>query len=337
MSLTASPTPAAPAPARSPVAWVLAVVLVAAAASAVVTASVLSAPAVPGGPIVITDDLGRTVHLAPDPARVVALGPNIVDMMVSLGLRADLVGVDCYNSTTAGGLASDYTPAQIAAWSLTASMCVEALPFVPATLANLTPDLVLASTIVSIGQVEQATGVLGIPFVVLQPATLSGILLDDVLLGEIFDQPARVATLNAQLSSELYNASQVVQAAATLPTVLVTYSVDAGGYWTFGPGSFGQSLVDFAGGASIGAGATTPYPELSASQVLAAQPQLIVYAVGFGIGLSTYQGGPQWSSFSAVEHGNLTAIDSTWLTEPGPTMILSGLPALLAAFHPASS
>lgn len=334
MSFTATQTPPKRGGARVPLAWLLAIALVASAALAIFAVATLTPSGSGSGPLTVVDDLGRTVHLQPDPARVVVLGPNIMDIMFRLGLSSHVVGVDCYNGTTLGALESDYTPSQIALWGLSASMCVEASPFLATTLVNLTPDVVLASTIVSLAPLEQTTDLLGIPVIVLQPATLSGILLDDLVVGEIFSEGSAVASLNAALGSELYNATSATASAASLPTALVTYYVDASGYSTFGPSSFGQSLVEFAGAIGVGANASTPYPVISAAQVLAAQPQWIVYATGFGLGLSTYEAGPDWSSFTAVQHGNVTGIDSTLLTEPDPTMILVGLPALLADFHP---
>lgn len=334
MGLKSSASPAPQIPPRFPLAWVVAIVLVSAAGAAVVAATLTSSPSASSGPLTITDDANRIVHLNPHPTRVVALGPNIVDALDHLGELSHLIGVDCYNGTTSGALSSDYTASQIARWSLTPSMCVEALPFVPSTLVNLTPDLVLASTIVSTAAVETVTAELGIPLVVLQPTTLGGILVDDLLLGEIFGTSAAANALNAQLTGTLSNASALVAGETTLPTVLVTYSVDSGGYWTYGPGSFGEALIEFCGGASIGAGTITSYPELSPAQVLAAQPQVIVYATGFGLGLSQYANGPDWTSFSAVQNHSLVGIDSTYLTEAGPSMILDGVPALTAAFFP---
>lgn len=335
MSLNPPPGPARPQPARLPLAWALAFVLVAAAATAVVTASVTSHPSSTGS-VTLTDDFGRKVSVAPHPTRVVALGASIVDLLAHLGLREHLVGVDCYTGTSAAALALDYTPSQIAQWNLSAGMCVEAAPFVATSLANLTPDLVLASTIVSIAAVESATDQLGIPLVVLQPTTLGGILVDDTLVGEIFGEEGAAASLNGRLSSVMANTTNVTSVAASFPTVLVTYSVDQGGYWTYGPGSFGASLVEFCGGAGIGALASTAYPELTPLQVLAAQPEKIVYASGFGLDLSVYEGGPDWSSFSAVQNGSVYGVDSTYLTEPDPTMILSGVPSLLAVLQPGS-
>ena len=284
----------------------------------------------------ITDDLGRKVEVPYDPGRVAVLSPSIMDIVFRLGLRSHIVGVDCY-AAALGGLSDDYSPDQIALWSLSSSMCVQVGPtFVPETLVNVTPDLVLASTIISVAAVEEITSSLGIPVVMLQPPTLSGILIDDSLVGEIFGVNATAQAVNSELSSELYNATALDQSLASFPTALVTYSVDSNGYWTFGPSTFGESLIEIAGGASISANATVPYPELSPGQVLLADPDWIVFGVGFGLNESTYAGGPLWSDFPAVQDGNVTGINSNWLTEPDPTMILEGIPTLVTVLHPES-
>jgi len=317
--------------------FVVALLVVAGVAIAGTAAYEALRPATSSGSLAVTDDLGRTVTVPYDPARVVVLGPSIMDTMYRLGLRSHVVGVDCYAASD-GGLSDDYSPDQVSLWGLSSSMCVQVGPtFAPETLANLTPELVLASTIVSVAAVETISNTLGIPVVMLQPPTLSGILLDEELVAKIFGVGARAASLDGLLSLELYNATEIDGGLATLPTVLVTYAVDPNGYWTFGPGTFGESLIEFAGATSIGANATTLYPELSPAQVLVANPSVIVYGVGFGLNESTYAGGPFWSDFSAVKNGNVTGIDSNWLTEPDPTMILAGIPALLAAFHPGTS
>ncbi len=335
MSFTSPP----PRPPRTvPAALAIVIVLVVAGLAVAGTAAFFvlqpaAAPTPSQGTLSVTDDLGRNVTVPFDPARVAVLSPSVMDEVFRLGLRSHVVGVDCY-ATAFGGLAADYSPDQISAWNLTPSMCVQVGPtFVPEMLANLTPQLVLASTIVSLAAVEQITTQLGIPVVVLQPPTLSGILVDDSILGEIFGKASVVSTLNGELARELYNAS-VLDQSVSYPYVLVTYSVDPQGYWTFGPGTFGLSMIELAGATSISANATVQYPELSGAEVLAANPHEVVYGTGFGLNESAYQGGPEWSQLSAVQAGNVSPIDSNWITEPDPTMILEGLPALIAAFHP---
>lgn len=293
-------------------------------------------PSAPGS-VHVTDDLGRSVTVPYDPSRVVVLGPSIMDSVYRLGLRSHVVGVDCY-AADLGGLSADYSSDQIALWNLSSSMCVEIGPtFNFEDLLNATPQLVLAATIVSTADVEQISAQYGIPAVVLQASSLGGIQVDLNILSQIFPVSAEVTALNARLAAELYNASQVVNNAPSFPLVLVTYDADSNGYWTFGPGTFGESLIEAAGATSISANATFAYPELSPEQVLSANPQWIIYGTGFGLNLSYYAAAPLWSSFPAVQAGNITGLDSNWLTEADPAMILQGLPALIAIFHPGLS
>ncbi len=319
-----------------PVAWVIVIVLIVAGAGVALTAALVSPRSSgPPGQLSVTDDFGRNVSVPYDPARVVAFGGSIVDLMFRLGLRSHLVGVDCYGEAY-GGLSDDYSSDQIALWNLTSSMCVEVEPdFVTSMLANLTPQLILSSTIVGVAAVEQAAGELGVPVLFLQPATVGGVVVDADLLGTVFGVSSAANALGAALDAELYEAGEVTANATVFPTVLLTYDADGSGYYTYGPGTFGESLLEIAGATSISANATIAYPELTAAQVLAAQPQWIVYGTGYGLTESSYTSAPDWSDFQAVKDGNLSGINSNWLTEPDPTMILDGLPALLELFHPA--
>ncbi len=336
MTLNPSPPPAAR---TVPIAWFAVALLVVAGVAVAATAGYYALrPTSTPGSIALTDDLGRNVTVPYDPSRVVVLSPSIVDTMYRLGLRSHIVGVDCY-APALGGISEDYSPDQVALWGLNSSMCVEIGPtFDFESLLNQTPQLVLASTIVSVESVEQITTTYHIPVVMLQPPTVNGVLVDVSMIGRIFGVESQANALNAQLSTELASAANAVGSLESFPTVLVTYDVDQNGYWTFGPDTFGQSLIELSGAANIAAAAngTFAYPELSGEQVLAADPAYLVYATGYGLTESTYANAPFWHDLTAVNDGNLTGIDSNWITEPDPTMILSGLPALIAAFHPST-
>jgi iron complex transport system substrate-binding protein len=341
LNSTASPSRNVPPPARRaiPAAWFVVGLLVVAGVAVAGTAAYLELrPVASASDLTLTDDLGRAVTVPSDPGRVVVLSPSVMDIMARLGLRSHVVGVDCY-APSFGGLSADYSPDQVSAWSLTSAMCVQVGPtFAIEELLNLTPQLVIASTIVSVAAVEEITNTYHIPVLLLQPPTLSGIEVDVSMVGQIFHAGTAATLLTAQIARELGNASTVAAnvsaSGAAFPTVLVTYSVDANGYWTYGPGTFGESLIEVASATSISANTTTPYPELSGEQVLASSPQFLLYGTGFGLNESSYAQAPFWSSLGAVQHGDAIGIDSNYLTEPDPTMVLVGLPILLATFHP---
>ena len=333
--------PPAPAPRRRTVSVaVFAVALIVVAGVAVALTAVLytGSGSAPSGSLMVTDDLGRTVSVPRDPARVAVLSPSIMDAMYRLGLRSHVVGVDCY-AAEFGGLSADYSPDQIALWNLSSSMCIQIAPSLNVeALLNDTPQLVLASTIVSVADVEEISATYDIPVVMLQPPTLSGVEVDLSLLGTIFGVSSVADQLNDQLQVVLAAAAAVqtnlTDAGTPFPTVLATYSTDENGYWTFGPGTFGESLLELASATSISANSTLPYPELSGEVVLVSNPTYIVYGTGFGLNESSYASAPFWSQLSATQDGRAIGIDSNYLTEPDPTMILVGLPQLLAIFHP---
>ncbi len=337
--------PTASVPRRTvPVALFAVALLVAAGAAVATTAAYFELRPTPPTPgtISVTDDLGRTVAVPTDPARVVVLAPSLTDTMVRLGLGGRIVGVDC-GTPAAGGLSQDYNASQIASWHLNESLCIEASPNVNIDeVLNASPDLVLASTLTSLSDVEEMSTTFHLPVLILQPSTLGGILVDVSLLGEIFASPAAPPLVN-QLQGVLGTAQTIVtnltNAGSALPTLLLTYYASPSGspnpgYWTYGPGTFGQSLIDVVGASSIGANSTLPYFELTGPQVLNSDPWVVIYGTGFGVELSSYQQGPDWANLPAVEAGRAYGIDSNLLTEPDPTMILEGLPLLIDLLHP---
>lgn len=345
MSLNSPPVPPGPTPRRAvPVALVIAVAILVAGVSAGGTAVYFELRPVPAAhsAVTVTDDLGRSVTVPAVPSRAVVLGPNVMDTMFRLGLRSHVVGVDCSNATL-GGLEGDYTPAQISLWTLAPSMCVLAYPQVSsADLLNRTPQVVLASTILSVPGLEEWSSTYGIPVVFFGPSTLGSVVYDVQMVATIFGVEAAASQLVSQLQSTLSQSSafltNLTDNGTTLRSVLMTYyPVPAGepdaGYYTFGPGSFGQSLIELAGGVNVAGNAPTSSPELSGSQVLFDNPSVVVYGTGFGVNLTQYQQGPDWSSIPAVANGNLTGIDVTVMTEVDPTMVLY-LPMLTHILYP---
>ena len=88
-----------------------------------------------------------------------------------------------------------------------------------------------------------------------------------------------------------------------------------------------------AGGRSVSANSSIPYPVVPGSEVLADNPAVIVYGVGpLGSPLSSYAQGPDWAQLTGTKVG----VDATLYTEADPTMILVGIPQLVEAVHAAA-
>jgi ABC-type Fe3+-hydroxamate transport system substrate-binding protein len=162
------------------------------------------------------------------------------------------------------------------------------------------------------------------------------------LVAKLFPGVGGLATeLEASLEQTLVRAinfdTNLSTNADPIPTVFVTYGFYGGEYYTFGPGTFGQSLIDLAGGSSISSGIPLEYAGINATVVLVAQPSVLLFGTSWNdpylVGGQTpsvwNSSAPYWSQLN----GSKIPIDVTLITEPGPTMILT-LPWLLYYLHP---
>ncbi len=298
-----------------------------------------------GPTVTVVDDLGRTVVVAENPSRIVVLAPSIMDIVYRLGLRDRVVGVGC-DAGIPGGLLNEYSPNQSALWNISAGLCISDYPSLDVDeLLNLSPQVVLAPTYTSAADVEEISVTFGIPVVMLNPTTLQGIVSDVQLVASIVPAVASTGTaLEAALDAQLVAAANFDSNLSTngnaLPTVLLTYYYDSGGYYTYGPDSFGQSLIDALGAVNVAG--TTPllYFELNGSVVLNDGPQIILYGTSWNDPwlvenetpaqwASPTSGAPYWSQLN----GTKVALDVTLVSEPDPTLIFE-LPVLLHIVHP---
>jgi iron complex transport system substrate-binding protein len=301
-----------------------------------------SAPGVGSDRITVVDDLGRTVSAPVNATRLVVLAPSVMDIVYRLGLRDRVVGIGC-TLGIAGGIANEYSPNQTSAWNLTSDMCVTDFPSLDTSgVALLEPQLVLTTTITSATDVETLSTTYGLPVVVFSPSTLEGIVGDVRLMATLFPVTMEPAlSLEASLGTTLANATAFDTGLSTngtpIPSVLLTYGFYTGTYYVFGPGSFGQSLVELAGGNSITSGLPLVYGGVNASSVLLDQPGVILYGTSWNDPyLVAGQTPPVWASgapYWSQLNGTKVAIDVTLVTEADPTMIL-GLPWILYYLHP---
>jgi iron complex transport system substrate-binding protein len=292
--------------------------------------------------VTVVDDLGRVVTAPLNASRLVVLAPSVMDVVYRLGLRDRVVGVGCTPSIE-GGIENEYSPNQTTLWGLSNGLCVTDYPDLDTEeVAELDPGLVLASTITSATDIQTLVTTYRLPVVILAPSSLAGVVSDVALVARLYPSSAPVATtLEAALQQSLYNAtsfdSNLSTYNDTIPSVFATYGFYTGTYYTFGPGTFGQSLVELAGGSSISSGVPLEYYGINASVVLEDQPAVILFGTSWndnylvaGQNVSVWETtAPYWSDLN----GTKIPIDVTVLTEADPTMVLA-LPWFLHDLHP---
>lgn len=289
----------------------------------------------------VIDDTGRTVTAPQNAGRVVVLSPSVLDIVFRMGVRDRVVAVGCTPSIQ-GGILNEYSPNQTSLWGLSNASCVTDYPQLDTErIANLSADLVLASTITPEISVDQLTQTYHIPVVILAPASLDGIVGDVRLAAQLFPvAQANATALESELETTLSAATAVDTNVSTngltVPSVLLTYYYDTGGYYSYGPGSFGASLIELAAGDNVAGSVPLLYAEVNATVVLNAQPAFVIYGTSWNDPyLVSFETPSSWAS--APYWGQLTGtripVDVTLVTEADPTMILT-LPLMEHWLHP---
>ncbi len=268
-------------------------------------------------PRTFVDDAGRKLYLAKAPSRIVSLAPSITEMLFSLGLDEQIVGVTEF---------CDYPEA-----AKTKAKVGYSNPSVEALVA-LRPDLVLAPREFLRPDLRAKLEQLKIPIYVLEAKTLDHIPLQIQTLGKMLERPS---VANDVAQSIRQRMADVQSKAKTLPPKRVLYVLNNQPLITVGPGSFIHQMIIVAGGINVAAQAGAPYPRLSMETVLKEDPEVIVFPVGEveAVPRSEQQQWRRWESISAVKQQRFHEVSSNLLNRPGPR-IIEGLEQLAKAIHP---
>jgi len=269
-----------------------------------------------GESILLVDDYGRTIKLDNIPERIVSTAPTPTEMLFAVGAGDLVVGVDSY---------SDY-PAEVANITKVGDYTLST-----EVIISLQPDLIISSDLVPISQLELLEDQ-GIPFVILATRTLDDVLKDLRLVGILTGHVDEANELVDELEDRIEAVTSKTQAVDLVkPRVYLEYYP----YWTYGPGSFGDDLIALAGGINIAENTSSEYPMLTSEFVIAQDPEIIVYTVGYMTTTTADEisSRPGWDVITAVSEGDIHSMDDNLLSRYGPR-ILDGLEDLAALLHP---
>ena len=266
-------------------------------------------------PLTIHDDAGRSVTFTARPRRIVTAAPSATELAFALGLGDQVVAVDKY---------SNYPPEASSKTSIGSYIDPDLESIVGAG-----PDLVLV-TDVHLAKLVPALEARRIPTVVLSARDIEGVYVDLLLLGRISGRTEQAEALVDQLRARV---ARVEQAVAGTTPVRAFYEIDPTLY-TAGPGTFIDDVIRRAGGINIAAGATTAYPQLSAEEVIRADPEVIILAdEGAGVSPDAVRARQGWSKVSAVVNNRLAVLDPDIASRPGPR-IVDALEQIARILHP---
>jgi iron complex transport system substrate-binding protein len=271
------------------------------------TASLTTEPS-----ITLTDGLSRAVTL-PNPAqRVVSLAPSNTEILFAIGAGAQVVGRDETSNYPAGAV----TLPTIGGYS----------GFNTEAIVALHPDLVLAGGINTpelVASLEQ----LGLTvFFLPNPTTLEEMYtnLETAAAALVDSLKSRVAVVDAKISSVTNRPTVYYEFDATDPTKPYTY----------GPGSFGDLLIQRAGGTNIGSSLQGQWAQISLEQLVVANPSIIILGdAAYGTTADSLKQRPGWEGLDALKNNQIFPFDDDLVSRPGPRLV-DGLEALAKLLHP---
>ena len=207
----------------------------------------------------VTDLLGRSVKVPADPRRVIALAPNITEIIFALQQEHRLIGVTQF---------SDY-PVEARKFPKVGSYVQLNLERIVA----LKPDLCIAIKDGNPRVLVERLESMGIPVYAVDPRNLNSIMETILAIGRLMkaENTARdlVQSMRARVARVLTKVSQ----AASRPGVF--FQIGISPIVSVGTDTFIHELIEKAGGTNL-AGGDTPYPRFSREQVLGLSPEVII-------------------------------------------------------------
>ncbi len=260
----------------------------------------------------IVDDYGRDVTVPQPVERIISLAPSNTEILFALGLDDKVVGVDqasnyppeAQDKTIVGGYFGGYNLEVITV---------------------LDPQLILASSINSdelIADLENRS----FAVVVLDASDIDGVFHDIELVGSITDADAEAEGLVSNLTARVETISDLMLGVET-PSVYIELDNNL---WTYGPGTFGDDLLDLAGGENIAGSMGSPWVQLDEEFVVTSSPDIIITVF---TPVEEIKSRPGWSDISAIQNDKVFAVDGDLISRPGPR-IVDGLEELAHLIHP---
>lgn len=271
-------------------------------------------------PVTVTDDAGRSVAIKAEPQRIISLAPSNTEILFALGLGQRLVGVDDF---------SDYPP------EAKAIEKVAGMEPNKEKIVSLNPDLIVAVG-GSPAQLEKATALekLGLTVIVLNPPDIEGVIRNIELVGQATGRSQAAGQMAADLRARV---RAVADKTANAPKLQVFFELDAtdpSKPFAPGPGSFIDGMITLAGGANVAAKAALQWVQLSAEEIIAQNPDVIVLSdADFGITPESVKARPGWNVIAAVKNGAVYPISANLVSRPGPRVV-DGLEQLAKLIHP---
>lgn len=285
------------------------------------TATTSASPAASGASITVTDDAKRTVTITGAPQHIVSLAPSTTEIAFALGLGKRVIAVDSLSDFPAD--TKDLPK-------------IKTYPLNLEQVANFKPDLVLAAGLQSPDEIKKLADLKLTVLVVGSANTTFDNVMDDItMVAKVTGTDAQAKSIVDAMKQKVDAVKAKVATAKSKPRVYWELdATDPAKPYTPGPGSFIDDIITLSGGANVAASAKSPYAQINAEEVIAANPEIIILSdAAYGISVESVKARKGWSVIPAIKNDKAFPIDDNLVSRPGPR-IVDGLEAAAKLIHP---
>lgn len=278
-------------------------------------------PIASGFPVTVADAEGNKVTFDRAPQRIISLSQGHTETLYALGLGDRVIAADTY---------SDYPP------EAKAKATLQAFPKPNAEeIIALQPDLIV--TLVEGPDFTQQMAAREIKVLHLFPEDFAATLDTITVLGRVTGTEAKAKQITDDMRAR---AEAIAAKTKDAPKPRVLYEIDATEPtkpFVAGAGGYYGSLLPLAGGKNIFDDIDAPATQVSAEQIIARDPEIIIlgdaqqpYNAQTPAMVKARNG---WGGVAAVKNDRIIPIDNDLVSRPGPRLI-DGLEALAKVIHP---
>ncbi|MGL4607543.1 MAG: ABC transporter substrate-binding protein [Eubacteriaceae bacterium] len=267
-------------------------------------------------PVEFTDDLGMAVSIAKEPQKVVSLSPATTEMVFALGQGEKLVGRTDY---------CNYPEAALAVPSIGDfnSPNVE-------KIISLAPDVVLSADFIS-PEIRDQIEATGAKVVLYAPVSITGIMNNIVNTGEVInanDAAKKVVDKMGEDRQAIMDKTKEIKEQKTV-------FIDVGEFFSAGPGSMLDSMLNDVNGINVAADTGKQWPQLTTEQIIASNPDVYISFYGTPEEIKAVPGFDKITAIkdNAIPYYAFLSADADLIQRPGPR-IVEGLRLLAADIYP---
>ena len=236
------------------------------------------------------------------PRRIVSMNPSLTRILVALGAREALVGVDDFSAREEPAVASLPRVGGLYSPSLEAVVALQ-------------PDLAVLGPSPEQRDFRARLEALGLPVLALDPVRFDEVLDSIAVLGE---RVGRQAEARTRVDAIRRTRAAVQSATADRPRPRVVFVLQREPLFVVGRGSFLDEMLGLAGAENLGAALGEAWPRGSLEWLVAAAPDVILDSDNDAEPAAEHWA--RWSSLPAGRDGRVLAIDEGAVTLPGPEL-----------------